>query len=73
MCNNAVGWLYARGVVEEDGEKKPIMNSTHREVNTELYDRVWSGLYRFNKRHTEVTPPESLKSLVKLLWAAEAK
>lgn len=26
MCNNAVGWLYARGVVEEDGEKKPIMN-----------------------------------------------
>ena len=56
-----------RSVPKTLNKKKPIVDSIHRELNNEVYDRVWAWLYRFNKRHTEVKADQSLKSLVRLI------
>ena len=48
-------------------KKAPIDGSVHREINSYLFDRVWSWLFRFNKRHDEVEAGQTTASLVKLL------
>ena len=48
-------------------KKMPIKDSVHNEVNSDLFDRVWSWLYRFNRRHNGVDACQVTKSLVELL------
>ena len=50
--------------------KKKVKGSSHRVVDDALYDRVWSWLYRHNKRHVKITADASLKGLVRVLEAA---
>ena len=48
-------------------KKKAVKGSKHRMVHEQVYDRVWSWLYRFNKRHQETSAEQALKSLVKAM------
>ena len=52
-------------------KKKKAKGSPHRKVHEQVYARVWSWLYRFNKRHQEITATQALKSLVQALNANE--
>ena len=58
-----------RAIPKSLNKKTPIKGTAHREINEDVYVRVWAWLYRFNKRHTEVNALSALRSLVKLLWA----
>ena len=50
--------------------EKEVEGFSHRVVDDALYDRVWSGLYRYNKRNVMITADASLKDLGWVLNAA---
>ena len=58
-----------RAIPHTLNKKSPLQGSTHRVLNTELYDRVWSWLHRFNGRYSETTPDGAVKSLATSLWS----
>jgi len=69
QCIDRVWTGLDRAVPSTLCKKTPIMGTTHRMVDPMLYRRVWSWLYRYNKRHVQVTAREALLDLVKLLKA----